>query len=143
LFAKDEARLDSFVSSLQSEFNLTCEGDVGAFLGIQFTRTSGNHLTLTQPGLIAKIVKECGSDAESKHHNTPAVTKLLFKDSSGPQREHDWNYRMIVSMLTYLSMSSRPDVAFAVHQCAHFSTGPMRISQNCDLSNLSLSSSYF
>jgi hypothetical protein len=106
LFAKDEARLDCFVSSLQSENNLTCEGDVGAFLGIQFTRTSGDHLTLTQPGLIAKIVKKCGLDADSKHHNTPAVTKLLFKDSSKPQREHVWNDRMIVSMLTYLSVSS-------------------------------------
>jgi hypothetical protein len=30
-------------------------------------------------------------------------------------------------MLTYLSMTSRPDIAFAVHQCARFSTCPMRI----------------
>jgi len=127
LFAKNEAILDSFISSLQSEFNLTCDGDVGAFLGIQFTRVSNNQLTLTQPGLISKIVKECGLDAESKRHNTPAVTKLISKDSSGPQREHAWNYRMIVGMLTYLSMSSRPDIAFAVNQCARFSTCPMRI----------------
>jgi hypothetical protein len=127
LFAKDEALLDSFISTLQPEFNLTCEGDVGAFLGIQFLRTSNNHLTLTQPGLIRKIVKECGLDAASKRHNTPAVTKLISKDSSRPQREHTWNYRMIVGMLTYLSMSSQSDIAFAVHQCARFSTCPMRI----------------
>jgi hypothetical protein len=127
LFARDDTTLDSFVLSLQEEFNLTCDGDVGAFLGIQFTRTSTGSLELTQPGLIAKIVKECGLDAESKRHNTPAVTKLLSKDSSGPQREHEWNYRMIVGMLTYLSMSSRPDIAFAVHQCARFSSCPMRV----------------
>jgi len=127
LFAKSDVLLDSFVNSLRSEFNLTCDGDVGAFLGIQFTRTSTGSLELNQPGLIEKIVKECGLDAESKRHNTPAVTKLLSKDSSGPQREHSWNYRMIVGMLTYLSMSSRPDIAFAVHQCARFSTSPMRI----------------
>jgi len=34
---------------------------------------------------------------------------------------------MIVGMLTYLSMSSRPDIAFAVHHCARFSASPMRI----------------
>jgi hypothetical protein len=34
---------------------------------------------------------------------------------------------MIVGMLTYLSMSSCPDIAFAVHQCARISTYPMRI----------------
>jgi hypothetical protein len=127
LFARDDKLLDSFIPSLQTEFNLTCAGDVGAFLGIQFTRTSNGHLELTQPGLISKIVKECGLDEESKGHNTPAVTKLLLKDSSGPQREHSWNYQMIVDMLTYLSMSSCPDIAFAVHQCTRFSTCPMRV----------------
>jgi hypothetical protein len=106
LFAKHDATLDSFVNSLISEFNLTCKGDVGAFLEIQITRSSNGQLTLTQPGLITKIVTECGLDAESKRHNTPAVTKLLSNDSSGPQREHAWNYRMIVGLLTYLSMSS-------------------------------------
>jgi hypothetical protein len=30
-------------------------------------------------------------------------------------------------MLTYLSVSSRPDIAFAVHQCARFSVDPKRI----------------
>jgi len=115
LFAKSDAFLDSFVTSLQSEFNLTCDGDVGAFLGLQLTRTSTGSLELNQPGLIGKIAKECGLDEESKRHNTPVVTKILSKDSSGPQREHHWNYQMIVGMLTYLSMSSRPDIAFAVH----------------------------
>ncbi len=34
---------------------------------------------------------------------------------------------MIVGMHTYLSMSSCPDIALAVHQCARFSTCPMRV----------------
>jgi hypothetical protein len=34
LFAKDDAILDSFILSLKEEFNLTCDGNVGAFLGI-------------------------------------------------------------------------------------------------------------
>jgi hypothetical protein len=32
---------------------------------------------------------------------------------------------MIVSMLAYLSVSSRPDIVFSVHQCGRFSTCPM------------------
>jgi hypothetical protein len=127
LFARDDKILDDFIQDLKSDFNLTCEGDVGAFLGIQFTRNGRGQMEMTQTGLIAKIIKECGLDSESKRHNTPAVTKLLQKDSSGPQREHQWKYRTLIGMLTYLSMSSRPDIAFAVHQCARFSTCPMRI----------------
>jgi hypothetical protein len=44
---------------------LTCEGDVGAFLGIQFTRNARGQIEMTQTGLIAKIIKECGLDSES------------------------------------------------------------------------------
>jgi hypothetical protein len=91
-------------------------------------------IKMTQTGLIAKIVKECGLDSESKRHNTPAVTKLLHKDSSGPQREHQWSYHTIIGMLTYLSMTSRTDIAFAVHQCARFMS--YAHSRNCCPSHL-------
>jgi hypothetical protein len=40
LFTKSDAVLDSVISSLQSEFNLTSEGDVGAFLGVDITMYS-------------------------------------------------------------------------------------------------------
>jgi hypothetical protein len=82
---------------------------------------------LAQPGLISKIVEACGLEAESKRHDTPAETKILRKDIEGAQREHTWKYRTLIGMLTYLSVSSRPDIAFAVHQCARFSQNPMRI----------------
>ena len=64
-----------------------------------------------QPGLIKRIIAECGLETESKHHGMPAVTKILHKDKEG-------KYRTIIGMLTYLSMSSWPNIAFAVHQCA-------------------------
>jgi hypothetical protein len=32
----------------------------------------------------------------------------------------------MIGMLTYLSTSTRPDIAFAVHQCARFCTSPKR-----------------
>jgi hypothetical protein len=126
-FAKVDTILDAMLASLRDEFEITSDGDVGAFLGIAFTRTSQGHMVLCQPGLIAKIIKECGLDADSKQHKTPAITTILKRDASGPQREHDWKYRTLIGMLTYLSMTSRPDIAFAVHQCARFSTCPRRI----------------
>ena len=127
LFATDDSTLDIFVLSLQEEFVLTCDGDVGAFLGITIVRNAKGHLEFTQPGLIDKIIKECGLENDSKQHKTPAVTTILQRDADGAQREHSWKYRTLIGMLTYLSMSPRPDIAFAVHQCARFSTCPMRI----------------
>jgi hypothetical protein len=46
LFAKSDAVLDSIIASLQSKFNLTTEGDVGAFLGVDIHRNADGFLEL-------------------------------------------------------------------------------------------------
>jgi histone deacetylase 1/2 len=127
LFARSDAVLDNFLSNLKDSFTLTSAMDVGAFLGIDIRRNAEGFLELTQPGLIGKIVEACGLETESKRHDTPAVTTILRKDVGGDQREHSWKYRTLIGMLTYLSVSSRPDIAFAVHQCARYSVNPMRL----------------
>jgi hypothetical protein len=35
-----------------------------------------------------------------------------------------WNYASVVGMLMYLAANSRPEIAFAVHQCARFTHSP-------------------
>jgi hypothetical protein len=126
LFAKTDAVLDSLIASLQKDFVLTSEGSVGAFLGIDICRTSEGHLHLTQQGLIDKIITACGLQDQSAEHNIPANV-ILSADTAGPSREHSWNYRSVIGMLTYLASSTRPDIAFAVHQCARFSVAPRRL----------------
>jgi hypothetical protein len=92
LFARTDKILDDNITSLQSDFNLTYEGDVGAFLGIQFTRNNRGHIEMTQTGLIAKIIKECGLDSESKRHKTPPPERL-FWTSEGASVELSNPYR--------------------------------------------------
>jgi hypothetical protein len=125
LFSPSDAILDALIDSLQSEFKLTYEGDVGAYLGIDIKRHPDGALELIQPGLINKIITAAGLEDNSTTHDTP-VTSLLHEDSSGPEREHTWNYRAIVGMLNNLASSTRPDIAFAVHQCARFCVNPKR-----------------
>jgi len=49
---------------------------------------------------------------------------VLTADTSGPPHEHQWSCRSIIGMLNNLASSTRPDIAFAVHQCARFTTAP-------------------
>jgi hypothetical protein len=136
LFANMDEILDSVVSSLQSEFNFTSEGDVGAFLGVDIQRNNGGYLELVQPGLIAKIISLCGLEDKSNQHKTPSTT-ILHSDPADSPREHTWNYRSIIGMLTYLSTSTHPDIVFAVHQCARFSTSPSLCGPMNSLSDVS------
>ena len=124
LFSKEASVLDALMDSLKKEFILTMEGDVGAFLGIGIKHHPDSRLELVQPGLIKKIISECGLQENSHTHDTPSETKILQHDPLGPPRELSWNYWSIVGMLTFLSITTRPDIAYAVHQCARFSTSP-------------------
>lgn len=48
-----------------------------------------------------------------------------FRHECGPSAEL-FNYVSIIGMLTYLAGHSRPDIAFAVHQCVRFTFSPRR-----------------
>jgi hypothetical protein len=126
LFAKSNEVLDSILASLEKNFILTSEGTVGAYLGIDIHRTIDGFLELVQPGLINKIISACGLQDQSAEHLTPSTT-ILTSDLSGAPREHTWSYRSLIGMLNYLAASTRPDIAFAVHQCARFTIKPRRI----------------
>jgi hypothetical protein len=126
LFAKSVDILDSILGSLEKDFALTSQGSVGAYLSIDIWHTSEGHLELVQPGLINKIISACGLQDQSAEHHTPA-TMILTSDLTGPPHEHNWNYRSIIGMLNYLATSTRLDIAFAVHQCARFTTNPRHV----------------
>jgi len=126
-FSRSDTVLNDLITSLEQDFVLTHEGDVGAFLGIDVRRHEDGALELIQPGLIQKIVVECGLEENSQIHDTPSKSEILQRaDPDNLPRETTWNYRMLIGMLTYLSASSRPDISYAVHQCARFSVNPQR-----------------
>jgi hypothetical protein len=120
------------ISHLQRDFDITVEGDVSSFLGVQlsyFTSPTSPDLPavprilLTQPGLITDILAvtgltTCHSDV------TPASCTPLGSDSDGAPFSETWPYLSVVGKLLYLASNSRPDISFAVHQCARFNHAP-------------------
>jgi hypothetical protein len=65
-----------------------------------------------------------GLESNSSYLTTPSSGPLLTKDSEGDDHRHDFDYRAAVGMIIYLTSSSRPELAFASHQCARFSQNP-------------------
>jgi hypothetical protein len=130
IFCRDEKKIDAFVAELHSKFTLTDEGDVATYLGIDVKKRQrkdglANELeySLTQPHLTKRII-EFLALSDSRIHTTPAEDKkLLDRDEEGPGRTYQWSYRSIMGMLNYLC-GTRPDILFAVHQCARFCENP-------------------
>jgi hypothetical protein len=61
---------------------------------------------------------------DSKPASTPASVKALGSDKEGAAFHEEWEYAVVVGMLMYLAGNSRPDIAFAVNQCARFTHSP-------------------
>ena len=104
-------------------FDLRDEGEVGDFLGIRIEKSDAKKFTLTQTGLITKVLKEV--DMESCNSaKTPSSPVPLGKDEEGEPFNEKWDYATVVGMLMYITTNSRPDITYAVNQCARFAHCP-------------------
>ena len=108
---------------LKDEFEMTVEGDVTAFLGIQFKCLSGREIKMQQIGFIERVLKATGLQ-DCNPDKTPASQKALGTDKNGPEFTEQWSYSSVVGMLLYLAANYHPEIAYAVHQCARFTQNP-------------------
>ena len=61
----------------------------------------------------------------TKGRAIPALSsQILSQDCEGDQKITSWNHQSILGKLNYLEKSMQPDIAYAVHQCAHFAADP-------------------
>ena len=112
-------------SKAKNKYNIDDQGDITDYLGINFDMQSDGSLKLWQPHLIDQILDEVGITDDDKPKPTPtASTKILRRDKDDPKVKCPFNYRRAIGKLNYLEKSSRPDIAYAVHQCARFCEEP-------------------
>ena len=132
IWSPDESAIDKTIKDLEDAgFDLTDEGDVDSFLGIDIKRHDDNSgFTMTQPALIKSIIDALGLQNDSKQHKIPAVNPPLQKHSHSEPFNETWNYRSLIGMLTYLARNTRPDIEYAVHQCARFQSDPRKAHAN-------------
>ena len=101
-------------------------GTIKAYLGIQEDHHAEKSFSMSQPHLINQIIDAIPGMTNANSAKTPfASTVLLHKDIEGKERQENWNYQSIIGMLNYLVNSTRPELSFAVHQCARFCNNPM------------------
>jgi hypothetical protein len=132
-FGPDGAKIDAFVNELEKGkggmpgMALTREDDdVYHFLGVSVdSNQKSGKVLLTQRGLIDKVLRTVGLDASSRK-KTPASSTPLGTDADGDPFTESWQYSSVVGMLLYVSSNSRPDIQFAVHQCARFTHCPKK-----------------
>jgi hypothetical protein len=123
-----KADIDQAIALVKTKFQLGEEGDLCDYLGIKVTKFPDGTITLTQPHLKDAILTNLNlQSAGTKGRKTPALSSvILYKDPKGPPFDASFHYRSIIGKLNFLEKSTHPELAYAVHQCAHFCSNPKR-----------------
>lgn len=120
--SKNKEEGDKLIKELQQlGYVLTDEGSLSAYLGIQIER-KGNAVMMTQPAFVKRCVDSVQLK-DNRMHDTPAEV-ILRRDNDGPPRKTNFHYRSVIGQMNYLAATTRPDIQFAVHQCARFCEDP-------------------
>jgi Reverse transcriptase (RNA-dependent DNA polymerase) len=116
--------IDDTIEYIGKEFDITSNNKVNDFLGVNIL-IKDNLITFPQPQLIELILFDLGLKEDSKKKLTPATANTVLHDyKESEDHVETWNYRSVIGKLNYLEKSSRPDISFAVHQCARFCQSP-------------------
>jgi hypothetical protein len=94
------------------------------YVGVNIKRLASGGFEFTQQTLIEGIINNVGV-AGTPTKPVPAkshVVLLAFKDK--PKFALNFDYRSVTGKLNYLAQTSRPDIMYAVHQIARFSSDP-------------------
>jgi hypothetical protein len=127
-FSPKEEYINDVIEKLsKAELELEVENSVAGFLGVHIERNNADgSVKLTQSGLAKRII-----DALNVTHMprkfTPATLIPLVKDEDGEPPNAAYSYATsVIGMMLYLQGHSRPDITYAVSQCARFVHSPRR-----------------
>ncbi|XP_050918908.1 uncharacterized mitochondrial protein AtMg00810-like [Lathyrus oleraceus] len=110
-----------FVRQMQSEFEMSLEGELTYFLGLKVKQME-DSIFLCQRKYVRSIVNKFGLENTS-HKRTLAPTHLnLSKDEKGLSFDQSL-YRSMIGSLLYLT-ASRPDITFIVGVCDRYQAEP-------------------
>jgi hypothetical protein len=113
------------IASLNEDYDVTDEGEIDDYLGVNVSRPTKDTIELRQPHLIQQILDEVGMLPQSKTKDKAAPSStILRRYLDGAPSWEKWDYRRVIGKLNFLEKSTRHKIAYVVHQCARFANNP-------------------
>jgi hypothetical protein len=121
----EDKQLKSIIKEMQDlGLNIEDQGHPADYVGVNIKKLKDGSYEFTQRALIDSIIKDVGL-TDSKTKPVPAKVTLqlhAFKDE--PSFDLYFNYRSAVGKLNYLAQTTCPDIMYAMHQIAKYSSDP-------------------
>jgi hypothetical protein len=119
----NNSQLQAIIKEIQNlGLNIEDQGHPADYVGVSIKKLKDGSYEFTQRALIDSIIQDVGlTDSKTK----PVLAKVslqlhAFKDQ--PAFNLEFNYRSLVGKLNYLAQTTRPDIVYATHQIAKYSS---------------------
>jgi hypothetical protein len=117
--------VDSIIKVVEDKFNITSNDSVDDFLGVNIGYQEDEKIVFNQPNLIQSILNDLGLQDNSVTKEIPALlSKILHEHPYSLDFDDKWHYCSVIGKMNYFEKSTRSDIAYAMHQCARFSSKP-------------------
>ncbi len=100
------------------------QGHPADYVGVSIKKLKDGVIKLTQRALIDSIISDVALN-DSKVKAVPAkVSKILHAHLDKPPFSLNFGYRSVIGKINYLAQTMRPDIVYATHQLAKYSSDP-------------------
>ena len=106
---------------MKKRFEMSSLGEMTMFLGLQ-VRQSSSGILIHQGKYVDDILEKFGFK-DSKEISSPMAERPLLSSDPDGESVDQTHYRSMIGSLMYLT-ASRPDILFAVCQCARYQANP-------------------
>ena len=125
IFGKDKSQIQHLKSQLHQRFQMSDMGPAHMYLGMQITRDRTARTILVDQEKYIQIILKRFNMLDCNSVSTPMETNLkLIKRTDKATSDQIQEYQRIIGSLEYAAIATRPDIAFAVHKLAQFSSNP-------------------
>lgn len=122
LAGKTERKLAEVKTTLSRKFDIKDLGELNYFLGMKVEQRENNSVWIGQPAYTRNLLQMFGMQ-DCKPVGTPAnIGSKLSKASDEDECVDQMKYQSAIGSLMYLSVSTRPDIAYAVNTLARFTS---------------------
>ena len=122
---KSNKVINDEIKTMRTIFNMEDIGNINDYLGVKVSRTS-RSINLTQPHLIEQLIADVKIKESVDPTKVPAFcTRIIGRGLDQPPYDPSlFDYRLVIGKLNYLEKTTRPDISYAVHQCARYCSNP-------------------
>ena len=126
--SKDSSLIQQIKKKLMATFDARDLGEAATYLGMNIIRDRGSGtIKISQSRLITDLISKFGM-CDGKTRSIPLSQSIkLSKDEGEPLDKTKYPYSELVGSLMYLSVCTRPDIAYAASALARYMSNPTTV----------------